>query len=477
MLFVYKLNLIRSFRGLWLIGLKFILEICMGKERFGCQIMRRLSTNRSGLVELYRRKVKNKELADDLHQVKALKQLERLHFDLLKYEKPPELSWKHRWGLEDVPEIPKGIYMHGGVGCGKTFLMDFFFENAPIDRKRRVHFHEWMLEVHDRLHRLKQSKIDTDILEYLTQQMLQQSWLICFDEFQVTDVADALLVRRLFTSMFQKGAVIVATSNRHPNDLYKNGLQRDLFLPFIHLLQDKCIVHSLLDSTTDYRALKAQQHADDAYLYPLNPTQRDIYESLFQMHVEGTKVKPMYLNTQGRSVYVPQASKQNKVAKFTFSDLCKNPLGAADYFCIAQAFPTVFVSDIPRLGLNDLNAVRRFITLIDCFYDHRIQLYCLADAPALELFHPGESVKKGSYDEVFFFDRTISRLHEVACVRFIKTFLHVSRCKVKPIGHNHLFRAIHYLLKMYWQVMEDKQVTRSTNVWFFRRSGPNTMRN
>lgn len=247
--------------------------------------------------------------------------------------------------------------------------------------------------------------------------MLQQSWLICFDEFQVTDVADALLVRRLFTSMFHKGAVVVATSNRHPNDLYKDGLQRDLFLPFIDLLQDKCVVHSLFDSSTDYRALKAQQHADDdAYIYPLTPKQKKIYESLFQLHVEGTQVKPMTLKTQGRSVYVPQASKRKKIAKFTFSDLCQNPLGAADYFCIAQEFPTIFVSDIPRLGLNDLNAVRRFITLIDCFYDHRIQLYCLADAPVLELFYLGQDVKRGSSavkDEVFAFDRTISRLQEM----------------------------------------------------------------
>ena len=295
-----------------------------------------------------------------------------------------------------------------------------------IDSASRRHFHEWILDIHSRLHTLKKAEISDDPIEYLTEQMIQQSWLICFDEFQVTDVADALLVRRLFTSMFEKGAVMVATSNRHPRDLYKGGLQRDLFLPFIDLLQDKCEVHSLSESAKDYRVIKAQQSLDDAYLSPLIKEKRRIFEETFESYVEGADLVSMHLETQGREVRIPTMASSPRVAKFKFSDLCEQPLGAADYLCIAQAFPTIFISDIPRMGMNDLNTVRRFITMVDCFYDQKVQLYVLAEALPHELFTKGDGVKSGSqsvHDEVFAFDRTVSRLNEVRACTFCHSIL------------------------------------------------------
>ena len=226
----------------------------------------------------------------------------------------PDLS-----GLEDVP---RGVYMYGGVGCGKSLLMDMFFDGAPLDasRKRRVHFHEFMLEVHRRMHELRQASPDMgDPVPYVAYDIAATTSLLCFDEFQVTDVADALVMRRLFRHLFARGAVLVATSNRRPDQLYLNGIQRESFLPFIADLEQRCHAHDLA-SGTDYRTMAAISTGGGTYLQPLNDDTKGKLDALFDNLSKGLPARPKVLRLRGRDLHVPSAS--GCVARFSFDELC-----------------------------------------------------------------------------------------------------------------------------------------------------------
>uniref|UniRef100_K3W536 AAA+ ATPase domain-containing protein n=1 Tax=Globisporangium ultimum (strain ATCC 200006 / CBS 805.95 / DAOM BR144) TaxID=431595 RepID=K3W536_GLOUD len=388
----------------------------------------------------YRQQVDEGKITYDPIQVRAVRHFDLLFDELKQYGGPTKASspsskaaatswWQRLTTSSDSAETkesttqanitPKGLYIHGGVGCGKTFVMDMFFDVVPIEKKMRVHFHKFMLDIHRKMHQLRKEGHHKDPIPYIADDLLQNSWLLCFDEFQVTDVADALILRRLFSALLERGFVMVATSNRPPSELYKNGLQRDLFLPFIDLLSEKCDVLSLDESGTDYRAVKGAHHAQNVYNFPLSSESRAIFDYEFEKHCQGDKLVETHLTTQGRRVTVPQAAPNAGVCQFSFKDLCEKPLGAADYIVIAESFPVVFVRDIPILKLEMINQMRRFITFVDCMYDKGVRLHCLAAASAIDLYQV-DANSKSHVDEAFAFDRTVSRLLEMGSEAYLE---------------------------------------------------------
>ncbi|KAG9285922.1 hypothetical protein G9A89_013347 [Geosiphon pyriformis] len=277
---------------------------------------------------------------------------------------------------------PKGLYLYGDVGCGKTMLMDLFYDTLSTKRKRRVHFHAFMLDIHSRIHKLKQANSGYyDPIPPIATDLANDAIILCFDEFQVTDIADAMILRRLFTELLARGVVMVITSNRHPDELYKNGIQRTSFIPCIKLLKEYCQVQEL-GSRTDYRKLKREK--SHVYFNPLNQrTSREI-ENVFDKLTQGRQIKQEVLNFLGRSLIVPLACED--IARFTFAELCGQPLSAADYLELIKYYRTFILTDIPRLSLTKKNDARRFITLIDTLYDNKSMLICSAEVPIDELF-------------------------------------------------------------------------------------------
>ncbi|WP_019960256.1 cell division protein ZapE [Woodsholea maritima] len=294
---------------------------------------------------------------------------------------------------------PKGLYLWGGVGTGKSLMMDLFFEAAPIEAKRRVHFHQFMLDMHGRIAQ-QRTKKDRDPLPIVADQVAEETRLLCFDELQVTDVADAMILGRLFERLFARGVVIVATSNRIPDDLYKDGLNRQLFLPFINMLKAKLEVIRL-DSGRDYRLERLQ--AAPVYYAPLGPEADAAMDTAFERLTFGAMPRECTLTVQGRELRIP--CEAAGLARFEFSDLCAKPLGAADYLAIADNFHTVMIDHTPLLGPNNRNEAKRFVTLIDALYEMKAKLLMSAAAEPEALYPEG--------DGAFEFQRTVSRLMEM----------------------------------------------------------------
>ncbi|MGX6648859.1 cell division protein ZapE [Maricaulaceae bacterium MS644] len=296
-------------------------------------------------------------------------------------------------------ETPRGLYLYGGVGTGKSLMMDMFFDAAPIEAKRRVHFHQFLHELQARLTKERQRK-DRDPAPKVAKAIAKETRLLCFDELQVTDVGDAMILGRLFENLFAEGVVMVATSNRHPTELYKNGLNRQLFEPFIDLMVDTLDVMKL-DSGRDYRLERLE--SAPVYHAPLGPDARRSMDETFARLTLGAKAHSCDLAVQGRTLHIPREAAG--VARLTFEALCARPLGAADYFALAQTFHTVMIDETPLLTTDKRDQAKRFATLIDQLYEMKTKLVMSAAAEPDALYPEG--------DYAFEFQRTVSRLMEM----------------------------------------------------------------
>ena len=354
--------------------------------------------------------------------VASLASLERELANRRLARKSSSLGWL--FGSRPAPLV-KGRYIYGDVGRGKTMLMDMFFQASPVVRKRRVHFHEFMADVHERIHLLRQQlKIgairDGDPVELAAAEIARETWLLCFDEFHVTDIADAMILGRLFKRLFALGVVVVATSNVAPDELYKDGLNRALFLPFISLIEEHMTVVRLA-ARTDFRLEKLagasvwHVPADDAATAALDQA----WQRLSAGHVE----EPRELSVLGHILHVPRASLG--VARFSFRDLCQRPLAGADYLRLAHEFHTVLLDRIPIMSYGRRDEAKRFIILVDTLYDNAVKLVASAEAEPHALYRESEGF------EAYEFKRTASRLVEMRS----RTYLAL------PHGHGHAVAA------------------------------------
>ena len=355
-----------------------------------------------GPMALYRARVATGALTADPAQRLAVEKLQLLAMRLVDYNptQPKRVGLGFfGWGRDKLEQksIP-GLYLYGGVGRGKSMLMDIFFESAPTRPKRRVHFHAFMQEIHAAIH-VERGKETKDPLRVVADTVADGATLLCFDEIQITDITDAMLVGRLFERLFERGGVVVATSNRAPDELYKDGLNRQLFLPFIAQIKERLEVHELV-SPTDHR----QDRGAEARVYftPLGPEARAGIDAAWARLASGPGT-PLVLEVQGREARLPLH--EGRIARASFADLCARPLGAADYLAITEAVDWLLLDDVPLLSPAKNNEAKRFVTLIDTLYEARTRLVVSAAAEPDALYVAGAGA--------FEFERTASRLHEM----------------------------------------------------------------
>ena len=338
------------------------------------------------------------ELTEDDAQLKAAAMLDDL---LGRLSKP---SGKF-WFFSRRSVAPKGLYLWGGVGRGKSMLMDWFFEEAPVKAKKRVHFHAFMLDVHARINHWRKTG-DGDPIKPVAKEIAAEAELLCFDEFHVTDITDAMILSRLFEALWGRGTVVVATSNRPPEDLYKHGLNRQLFEPFIDMMPEHLIIHEFVGET-DHRLRQLQ--AAPVYYTPLGPEADAGIEAAWQRLTGAAKGRKTVLTVQGRELVLKQTAAG--VARTSFNRLCANALGSADYLRLSHAFQTLILENVPQLGPHNRNEAKRFVTLIDALYETRTKLVMSAEVQPSELYLKG--------DGVFEFERTASRLIEMRSAEYL----------------------------------------------------------
>lgn len=350
------------------------------------------------LLERYREMVRSGEISSDPAQALAAEKLQMLSNRLARY-KPPAKTDIFSFFTRKGGEVPRGLYIFGKVGRGKTMLMDWFFASVPFSGKRRVHFHEFMAETHELIAGARKVH-EGDPVPRVAEQIAREAPLLCFDELHVTDIADAMILGRLFGGLLQRGAVIVTTSNVPPRDLYKDGLNRALFLPFIELIEEKMEVLEL-EASHDYRLDRLT--GTPLYFTPLGPEADAEIRKAWQLLTGRNEGEPTAIHVKGREVEVPEAAMG--VARFTFSDLCAKPLGANDYLAIGRNFHTLVIENVPVLTPDRRNEARRFNTLIDALYDNGVGLIVSADAEPDRLYPAGDGAE--------LFQRTASRLVEM----------------------------------------------------------------
>ncbi len=361
----------------------------------------------------YRALVASGKLKPDPVQELTAEKLQSLYMALTGYRRSVGApSWRERLGLarRQSTAAPQGLYLCGSVGRGKSMLMDLFYAEAPLIQKRRTHFHAFMLEVHDRLHVWRrQAASDSqarDPIATVASELAGQTTLLCFDEFQVTNIADAMILGRLLQGLLDLGVVIVATSNAAPDDLYAGGLQRELFLPTIALIKDQLDVLAL-DGTVDYR--RARIRGLKVYHTPADSAAKSALIAAFSRLTDGEVGAPDRIEVQGRTLEIRRAARG--VAWSSFPELCERALGPADYLKLASRYHTLILEGIPLLSPERRNEARRFVTLIDALYEHRTKLIASAAAAPDRLYPAGDHAGE--------FLRTASRLIEMEGIDYL----------------------------------------------------------
>jgi cell division protein ZapE len=347
----------------------------------------------------------------DAAQARAVEALGALERRLKRYKPVRKQGLLER--LFADKEAPRGLYIHGEVGRGKTMLMDLFFQHSPVAHKRRAHFHEFMAEVHERIYGFRQNIArgeiaDGDVIALTAESIFAQAWLLCFDEFHVTDIADAMILGRLFARLFELGTVVVATSNVAPEDLYKGGLNRALFLPFIAQISAHMDVLKL-EARTDFRLEKLV--GVKMWLVPADAGAAAALDRAWAKMTGGAPCKPRDISIKGRVLHVPCSA--HGVARFSFAELCERPLAASDYLRLAHDYHTLLIDRIPVMDYEQRNAAKRFISLIDTLYDNAVKLMASADAD------PGSLYRAAQGNEALEFKRTASRLIEMSSESYL----------------------------------------------------------
>jgi cell division protein ZapE len=352
------------------------------------------------VVDIYRQNLARRGFMQDPAQARAVERLQRLYEEWVAYKKRRDTALKR---LLVKPPLPKGVYLWGPVGRGKSFLMDAFFLCVSVIRKRRVHFHHFMREIHRELDELKGTE---DPISAAVERLRERYRLICFDEFHVSDIADAMILGRFLERAMDRGVEFVMTSNYNPDTLYPNGLQRERFLPAIELIKGRLDVVSV-DNGTDYRRLKMER----MQVYHVGPEQdlRAALERIFG-ELKDVEEEKQPLDVEDREI--PYVRRAGGLVWFTFDALCGGPRSYADYVDLSKRFHTVMLSGVPRMSPKDSDAARRFTWLVDVFYDDRVKLIVSAAAEPEQLFTAGEHSAE--------FERTVSRLHEMQSVEYLQ---------------------------------------------------------
>ncbi len=362
----------------------------------------------AGPLAAYRSRLASGALVTDPAQAMAAERLQDLWVKLRGYDPPPHPANSkfinrllRRRAVDDAPHGPNGLYLVGEVGRGKSMLMDLFFAEAQVERKRRIHFHAFMQDVHARVFAWKSANPGgADPVPPLADDIASRAALLCFDEFQINDIADAMILGRLFAALFERAVVVVATSNTTPDDLFRGKPGRDAFLPFIALIKQHLDVLTL-EAGRDFR--RERLRSLPTWHVPANGRADAALDRAFAELANGATPRAERLNVTGRTLRVPLAAAG--VARFDFAALCGQPLGPGDYLALATHYDALVLDGIPRLGPENYDQARRFITLVDALYEHRVKLVASADAHPDALYERGEGAKA--------FERTASRLEEM----------------------------------------------------------------
>ena len=374
-----------------------------------------LSASPSSFRDHYQALVASGAIEADPAQARAVEAFTALDERLAAYKPPRKPRFLGKFFKNDRKKEapPNGLYIHGEVGRGKTMLMDLFFQQTQIAHKRRAHFHEFMADVHERIYAFRQNiargeMADADVIHLTATSIFEEAWLLCFDEFHVTDIADAMILGRLFAKLFEFGTVVVATSNVAPEDLYKGGLNRALFLPFISQIEAHMDVMRL-DARTDFRLEKLT--GVKMWLVPDDAEASGALNKAWAKMTGNAPCKPRDISVKGRILHVPCSA--HGVARFSFADLCEAPLAAGDYLRLAHDYHTILVDHIPVMDYPQRNAAKRFISLIDTLYDNAVKLLASAAADPVLLYLASDG------NEANEFKRTSSRLIEMSSESYL----------------------------------------------------------